>query len=1082
MSLQEIALRAWAEPADFAFRVPSSNDKRELPEYALVIDTETTIDATQALLFGSYRRLVLNDPGHPPGSCIEEGVFCPDDLATTNPEGFEILREFVTEHGADLDVPHYRRGLRSYTLSEFIRRVFYRWAYKKQALVVGFNLPFDLSRLAIDVGHARKSFGGGFSFTLWDYSDKEGRLQANPNRPRLVIKSLNSKQHLFRFTDRRSGDPEDYETEESPDGTERRTAFSGHFLDLRTLTFALTDRSYTLEKACEAFAVEHGKQKTETHGIITPQYIEYNRRDVKATGELLMKCLEEFGRHPIPLQATKAFSPASIAKAYQKSMGIVPVLARQHEFAEEYLGYSMNAYFGGRAEARIRRVAVPVVYTDFVSMYPTVNALMDNWRLLTAQEIQVVETTDEVRDFLNGISLDMCFDLRTWSRFAAFVKVRADGEVFPVRAQYNPHGHSWQIGSNPLTSEDGLWLALPDVTAAMLLSGKTPKVLEAFRLVPVGKQKGMRSTSLRGAIPICPRKDDFFRVVIEERKRIQRAADIEEGERDRLDKSLKVTANSGSYGIFAEMNRKELPGNATAPATVWNCDGEEFKTRVSAPEIPGPYCFPPLAALITSAARLMLALLECSVRERGGAYVFCDTDSMAIVASEHGGLMPCPGGQHRMPDGREAVKALSWQEVNDIVERFATLNPYDHEAVPGSVLKVEDENYDAETGEQTELCCYAISAKRYVLYNLNGHGRPLIRKSSRHGLGHLLNPKDPDSRDDSWIDEVWRYILAVDVFGDDVSEPEWFARPAISRVGVNDPRTLALFETLNKSEPYARQIKPFNFMLSAHVAPFGHPPGVDPAHFHLVAPFSSKPGQWLKLAWFDRYSGKRYRVTVGEHAGEGVVRIKTYRDVVSEYRCHPEHKSLAPDAQPCSQSTVGLLRRRPVGALRLVYVGKESNRLEEVQHGLIQDEDEVMTEYADPTNDPLVLFVLPVLRDMPLKMLAQLSELNPSTLKRIRAGKSRPHARSRDQLRALAVQYARTQLTSAGIALPREGLATLHQYLAWSRGRQRTCPVCGNEVESPRATYCGATCRKRAAREEDHGRQGLRNRQRGRGG
>lgn len=45
-----------------------------------------------------------------------------------------------------------------------------------------------------------------------------------------------------------------------------------------------------------------------------------------------------------------------------------------------------------------------------------------------------------------------------------------------------------------------------------------------------------------------------------------------------------------------------------------------------------------------------------------------DTDSMAIIATELGGLIPCPGGPHRMLDGREAVKALSRLEVEKITE------------------------------------------------------------------------------------------------------------------------------------------------------------------------------------------------------------------------------------------------------------------------------------------------------------------------------------------------------------------------------------------------------------------------------
>lgn len=54
----------------------------------------------------------------------------------------------------------------------------------------------------------------------------------------------------------------------------------------------------------------------------------------------------------------------------------------------------------------------------------------------------------------------------------------------------------------------------------------------------------------------------------------------------------------------------------------------------------------------------MLALLEHSVVELGGTYAMEDTDSMAIVATETGGLIPCPGGPLRDNKGREAVKAF----------------------------------------------------------------------------------------------------------------------------------------------------------------------------------------------------------------------------------------------------------------------------------------------------------------------------------------------------------------------------------------------------------------------------------------
>src|SRR2546426_11384737 len=100
----------------------------------------------------------------------------------------------------------------------------------------------------------------------------------------------------------------------------RRRRSGGHLLDLRTLAFALTDRGHTLESACDAFGVPYTKRKVE-HGTITSEYIDYNREDVRATAQLWAAAMTEYVRHPIELQATKAYSPASIRKADLRAMG-----------------------------------------------------------------------------------------------------------------------------------------------------------------------------------------------------------------------------------------------------------------------------------------------------------------------------------------------------------------------------------------------------------------------------------------------------------------------------------------------------------------------------------------------------------------------------------------------------------------------------------------------------------------------------------------------------------------------------------------------------------------------------------------
>ena len=60
---------------------------------------------------------------------------------------------------------------------------------------------------------------------------------------------------------------------------------------------------------------------------------------------------------------------------------------------DKELGIAMQAYFGGRAETRIRKTPVPVVLPDFTSQYPTVNALLGNWDVLTVNSVRFENCT-----------------------------------------------------------------------------------------------------------------------------------------------------------------------------------------------------------------------------------------------------------------------------------------------------------------------------------------------------------------------------------------------------------------------------------------------------------------------------------------------------------------------------------------------------------------------------------------------------------------------------------------------------------------------------------------------------------------
>src|SRR5438128_4886549 len=228
-----VAVRVYPNLGDHA----RSQKPWKRPGAMLVWDTETRIDATQPLTFGSYR-FILD------GQCLEEDLFYADDLPA---EDLPILEQYIATHSADAT----DKRLHLRTRREFID-IIYRAVYKGRCLLVGFNLPFDLSRIAYDFKSARGRFAGGFSLGIWSYIDEMGREQGDQFRPRIGIKHIDSKRALKGFTGRNQPDGTDLIPEGSQTGKpEKGYKFRGHFLDLRTLAFALTDKSYTLESACE---------------------------------------------------------------------------------------------------------------------------------------------------------------------------------------------------------------------------------------------------------------------------------------------------------------------------------------------------------------------------------------------------------------------------------------------------------------------------------------------------------------------------------------------------------------------------------------------------------------------------------------------------------------------------------------------------------------------------------------------------------------------------------------------------------------------------------------------------------------
>jgi len=914
---QTVALRGWPE----LDRKPRKQRSTHLPRLLLVVDTETRTDAAQALTFGSARLARLRAGRVEP---VAEVLFHADDLTDADPAGYATLVDYAAAHGLPL-----------VSRAEFVSGWLFKYCYRQpgtkkgrgdeSATLVAFNAPFDLSRLAEDYSDARGDMAGGFSLRMAPLHDGK----ENTFRPRLLVKHLDSKKALIKWgTTRESG---------SADAPSDR----GQFLDIRTLIWSQTNEAVTLARGCDMFQVEHGKTVVAEHGVITRQYIDYNRRDVLATTELAEKVLKEFSTHPVSLQATKSYSPASIAKAYVRKMGITPMLDRVGVPTDPaLLGAVTSTFYGGRAECHIRNTPVPVSVCDFTSMYPTVDILMRVWDLLTFERVEVVDCTDELRCTLDALTVADCLDPALWSGFVGSVQIEPAGDILPVRATYGDIPGQYNVGVNRLHSPRPLWYSVPDVIASTLLTGKPPRVVRAIRFVPAGERLAtLNPVKLAGAIPVDPREVDFFQTVVEQRQRLKTQTKKHPDKCPcgfcRAQHFLKVLANSGSYGIYVEMLREDA--GEPQELTVHGAWDAAWTTRTTATETAQEFCYPPIGAAITGAARLMLALVERLVTDAGGTWLFADTDSMAIVATKTGGLIPCEGGSHVTPDGRPAVLALSSKQVETIRETLNRLNPYDPGALQPGLFKRESDSWG-----------YAISAKRYVLFDYDSAGHPVIdpkhHKWSEHGLGLYLNPIDPESDDRGWMRQVWQYLLD-EAHGLRPALPEWAGRPALTKTVVSSPFVARALRFYNAGKPYAEQVKPFNFVLAVTER---NTIGVERPE-RLLAPYATDPNQWSTCEWKKLYDPESppVHISTGGQPEPGEITAQSFRKVIDHYRTHPEEKAADSAGNPCRPQTKGVLSRRTVRVARFVHIGKESNRIEDQLNGLTENIGEVVTEYGD---------------------------------------------------------------------------------------------------------------------------------------
>lgn len=897
----EVAVRGWATPTTRSWAGTGERVDLGPSGYSVVFDTETTVDAAQRLRFGAYQ--VRHR-----GLLLHQGLFYDPDALTAR----ELL---LLRHHTDA------RGWRLTPVWEFITDVLIRYGWDLRGEVIGHNLPFDISRIAIGHHTTRtrvRVMRGGFAFDLTD----------DATCPTIQVKRASGKASFIRWGQPPLRLPE-ARNEEAGGNVAR---FDGYFIDTHTLAGALLSDSYSLGRLAEVLGTKHQKSDPgDFDRPLDPEMLDYGMNDVQVTWEVYEKLRDRYLGYGLDTPYWKILSEASVGKAHLAAMGLKPWRQTQPGVPDWVIAAILESYYGGRAETRIRRHAVPGVLVDFASQYPTAYTLQGLWAFQIAESITWEwEIPTRVQALLDRVTVDDVLDPALWLELACLLVIKPDGDLLPTRAHYsvNPNA-ALNVGLARRVSGPPQIYCLADAVTSKLETGKAPKVKAVLRFTAGPPQQGLQPLEVAGnpEYRVDPYVDDAIRRFVELRgltktHKTQAKADGDDllvAELEAVQAGLKIAANATSYGIGIELNIQ--PANNPTLLDLHYPDGNSEPVEVRRVEEPGSWFHPLIATLTAAGGRLMLAAAMTLLHQAGGEYVSCDTDGLFIAATPQGGIIECPsalGGQ---------IRALSWEQVAELCERFRALNPYDPAVKPGSILEIEPENY--HDGQQRELWCWSIAAKRYALYQTHPDRIEIIKRSE-HGLGHFLGPGDEE---EDWIGRWWQHLISLEL-GIPDPEPPWLDAPAVGRIQVASTTEAATFTPYNQERPYGEQVRPFGFLNIAHPTPAAY------GRYDircLIGPHRIKTQDRMQGWWFDRHHPGRepFSIHTGHHHRDGSIPVKSYRDYLASYRVQPEAKAADHTGGRSHTWTQGLLQPRTIQGSRLVRVGKEANRL--TDHGLILD-------------------------------------------------------------------------------------------------------------------------------------------------
>jgi hypothetical protein len=490
---------------------------------------------------------------------------------------------------------------------------------------------------------------------------------------------------------------------------------------------------------------------------------------------------------------------------------------------------------------------------------------------LSADHFEVVPAdVAEVEDFFHADELRDRVDARAfyYSIGNLIVIVEPHGEA-DVPCQREVDGGRYRFVLAPLDLSGG---TVPLHACHLIgpgLAGQLPRIVSAFRVVPVGTASDLEPLRLPSGAVVDLTTDDYGRALIEERQKAEAIRDpLIRERRVALAKSLSV---SGGWGVFARVDRQRpspvesmrtsqdgkerrirvYPRTETVLA--YALSGDELSIETERPDVPGPFTLWHLAAAIPAACTAEIAIARHDIEELyGGTVAVVATDSIGVPVSQDGGLVPCPGGPYHLRDGRGAIRAMTPAGLRSVLaRRDEVLHPNG-----GSAWKIECDSLDRAT------VGFVAGVNKLLLGRKEG-GRFRLVRSSDTGLGdHYLDPTGTGARLDdgrmAWPARLQESFLSdVQLRGNQAplrmppELPEWAARPALRPARASTLEDLRLLRRQLGDPtigPFARYA----------VAPTRgeHPP--------VCLGTGRDPATWQSWRWMQ---GKQCRIAVRDRTG-----------------------------------------------------------------------------------------------------------------------------------------------------------------------------------------------------------------------